>query len=193
MKRLLISVATIFVMREAMATPVEGSAKATVTTHKDLTCYVYPNYVVQTRDNPGDIGEPIRVYKRSDKTYGCDMGGQSPLLEFMAQTNDDPNYFDGMAGNFMLIGHYTSSLGSLDVYDLSTAKRVHNVGHVTEVRIQGNRSIVYVKYLKTIESTAECPRGTKFKKIDNGIAALISFDTKTGKEREIKRFCRYFE
>lgn len=193
MKRLLITVATIFMMSEALATPVEGSAKGAVTTQKDLTCYVYPKYVVQTRNTPGDLGETIRVYKRSKQMHDCDTAGQSPLLEFMAQTNDDPNYFDGIVVDFLLIGQYTSNLGSLDVYDLSSAKRVHNAEFIREVRVTSNRFIVYVKYLKTIESKAECPRGTKVRNIDDGIAALISFDTKTGKEKEIKRFCAYFE
>lgn len=209
--------ASILLPHLAVAAPlpsnIEGSDSCKYTSHAGLSCYIYPKYTVQTRKQAGEaLGESIQIYKRSTTT-DCGLSIEKPWMEFSSdQTSDkgadisngqsvkaepsevrEPRYFDGISGEHLFIGRYTSNSGIVDVYNLNTQKRAYSVTYDAFIRIESNRYLVYDRFLGPMKNGAECPDESKSSAQGTGLAARMSLDLRTGREREEKRFCRYFE
>lgn len=158
-------------------------------------CYVYKQYVVQTVTS-ADVGEDIKIYKRSGATNArqeCGSAGQTP---YMTLKNSGENYFFGLTGEKFLVDSGTSAgIRGLDIASLISKKVVFSTDYQDDVKVGGN-FVVYSKPSKTKGLLKNCPNAAKWKKQGGGVGWVIPMriDLTTLKETAAgKLACVYVE
>ena len=132
------------------------------------SCYVFSQYVVKTVASE-DVGEDIRVYKRSSETNAKNGCANDKHPSYMTIENAGDNWFFGLSGDKFFIDSGTSAgTRGLDVVSLMSKKIIFSTEYNEEVRISAD-SLVYNKPSNVKGSRKNCPQAQKWEKEGGGI------------------------
>lgn len=158
-------------------------------------CYVFAEYVLKTVVSE-DVGEEIRVYKRSGATNFKKSCADDRRTPYMTVENSDANFFFGLTGDKFLIDSGTSAgIRGLDIVDLKSKKIIYSTEYKETVKVSGNY-LIYNKPSQIKGSLKNCPQAAKWKKQGGGIewVQLTRLDLTTLKTSPAgKLVCSYVE
>jgi hypothetical protein len=105
-------------------------------------CYVFNEYVIKTNQPSGE-GDDISVYKRVAST-GSKNACRTTGKAYLFIKDSDNNSFFGIAGNFLFVDSGTSvESRGLEVYDLTSRRRVVADSYSETIKLVGDRFVVY--------------------------------------------------
>ena len=177
------------------AAVIKGTEIPEFRTSGSLGCYIYDEYIVKTTPYNNHTGERISTFirpKRIKETDLCEARLEDKIITIDI---DDASWFDGINKNLMFIGFYTGPAGRLEVYDLITKSKLHDIDYHDPITLKEGRYLSYEGFIKWVNSPDECPENEKsaFHEYGTGLAGDFNFDLLAGKETINEKYCRYFQ
>lgn len=135
---------------------------------QEAQCFQNENFLVIAQERTEDVGMNILARAPARGKIKCEYAERAG--DFVVNPDGDALWYQGLAGNYLVLTRSTGPDGDLVIYDLATQERFLDEPADAEVTI-GEDKIVY--WLRTKAGTAKnCPEFAEYS--SNGLGAVIA-------------------